>query len=381
MTKIAFFGHDASDAAIRRRIRSFGHDGIDVVGLTMRRCDQFDPDWENIDLGQTYDGAFLQRLNQIQKGASIAAEQFATWQDADLIYARNLDMLACAFLAKRKAKSQMPVVYECLDVHRLLVREDPVGAMMRNLEKSLLKRCAGLVVSSPAFLRNHFDKYYSGLFRAHLLENKLAENGGMSDRPLLAEEQSSTKQSLKIGWVGILRCQRSFDLLKAIADRFGERVEIKLHGKPARNEIAVFESEIEARPNMSYHGPYKAPEDLDEIYLGLDIVWAADFMEAGFNSVWLLPNRIYEGGYFGAPPVVVSGTETANWVGQKSTGFIVSEPLEEHFPALIGRLIDDRSEVAANRSRLLSLPEENFVEPSGTLSKLISTIISEKVAA
>ena len=130
MTRIAFFGHDAADAAVRRRVKSFVGDGLEVTGFMMRRRDS-DPEWENVDLGKTRDGAFLQRIAQVFKGARKAAAHREKLADADLIYARNLDMLACAFLAKRYAKLDTPVIYESLDVHRLLVRKDIVGRTVR----------------------------------------------------------------------------------------------------------------------------------------------------------------------------------------------------------------------------------------------------------
>jgi succinoglycan biosynthesis protein ExoL len=59
MTRIAFFGHDAADAAVRRRVQGFRDDGLDVVGFTMRRRDDnTQVDWENVDLGRTFDGAY-----------------------------------------------------------------------------------------------------------------------------------------------------------------------------------------------------------------------------------------------------------------------------------------------------------------------------------
>ena len=35
--------------------------------------------------------------------------------------------------------------------------------------------------------------------------------------------------------------------------------------------------------------------------------WAIDFYEAGANSDWLLPNRLYEGGAHGAVPIALAG--------------------------------------------------------------------------
>ncbi len=384
MTKIAFFGHDADDAAIRRRILALKDDGMAVTGLTMRRSEGGVDEWDNVDLGRTYDGAFIRRLGSIFSGARKAAANKAKWQDAELIYARNLDMLACAFLAKRYAKIKTPVVYECLDVHRLLVKQDPIGVVLRWLERRLLKRTIALIVSSPAFLKNHFEKYYPGDFRPFLIENRLSADAEYGPRPVgkgMCGDHFTVDRPLRIGWVGVLRCQRSFDLLTAIADQFGDRVEIILHGKPARTEISVFEPVIDQRSNMHFMGPYQAPEDLDRIYANVDVVWAGDFMEAGFNSVWLLPNRIYEGGYFGAPPIVVSQTETAEWVTGKHSGFEVKEHIEVNLPILISEILADAQRLNAVRGQLLQLPDDVFIQPKGMLAGIVSDITQNRAAS
>ena len=174
MKRIAFFAHDAADAAVRRRIQGFRDDGLDVVGFTMRRRDDINPEWENIDLGRTFDGAYAQRIKSIFRGARLAAAQRELLATADVIYARNLDMLATAFLAKRYAKLDTPVIYEALDVHRLLTRKDPIGLAFRRVEGALLARTRRLVVSSPGFLENHFERRHRGRYVASLIENRLA---------------------------------------------------------------------------------------------------------------------------------------------------------------------------------------------------------------
>jgi len=110
MTHIAFFGHDAADAAIRRRVQAFQDDHLTVTGYMMHRRAPGELAWENVDLGETRDGAFLQRIKSIFSGASLAAKDAERLRTADLIYARNLDMLALAFLTKRKLKLKTPVV-------------------------------------------------------------------------------------------------------------------------------------------------------------------------------------------------------------------------------------------------------------------------------
>ena len=179
----------------------------------------------------------------------------------------------------------------------------------------------------------------------------------------------------------MLRCRRSLDLLCALADAFPDSLEIRLHGIPARTEIPVFEPEIDRRPNMTFFGKFRSPEDLADIYASLDVVWAGDFMEAGYNSLWLLPNRIYEGGYYATPSIAPAGTETAAWIKRNDCGFIIAEPLEQSLPDLVGRLLGDRGEIAAFSARLASLPDEFFVQPAGFMRDVIFNSLRNEVAA
>jgi succinoglycan biosynthesis protein ExoL len=382
VTRVAFFGHDAADAAVRRRVQGFLDDRLNVTGFMMHRRDPGPMAWENVDLGRTRDGAFLQRILQVFAGAKLAAGAREKLAEADVIYARNLDMLACAFLAKRHARLATPVIYESLDVHRLLTRSDLIGSAMRWLERSLLKRSAALVVSSPGFIRNHFEKRYPGDFRAFVVENRLAPGAAYGERS--CERKSSVQESgppLRLGWVGNLRCQRSLDLLCQLADEFPDRLEIRLHGMPARTEIPVFEPVIEARANMTYFGRYRSPEDLAGIYEGLDVVWAGDFMEAGYNSVWLLPNRIYEGGYYCTPSIAPSGTETAAWLEQHRCGFVIDEPLGQTLRELVASLIEDRAPISELARVLAQLPEDTFIQPKGFLAEIVKRSLVTQPAA
>ncbi|MEM7767274.1 MAG: glycosyl transferase family 1 [Pseudomonadota bacterium] len=376
MTKLAFFGHNVADAAIRRRVEAFQADGIEVQAYMARRGPAAQPDWKWVDLGETRDGAFVQRIRSVFRSADVAADD-EDLASADVIYARNLDMLATAFLAKRKRKLAAPVIYECLDVHRLMVRKDPIGMALRIIERALLKRSRALVVSSPGFLKNYFEPRHGGLYEAFLVENRLAEGMDYGARPVARAHDASAP--LRLGWVGVLRCGRSFQLLCQLADAFPDRLEIHLHGKPAHNEIDAFDANVAARANMTYHGPYKAPEDLGRIYDSIDVVWAGDFMEAGYNSVWLLPNRIYEGGYYTTAPIAPAGTQTAAWIDTHKTGLLVAEPLEKTLPEAVSALIRNRKPLEEAETRLRALPDTVFIQPKGEMEKLLSAaLVSSK---
>lgn len=368
MIRVAYFGPDVHDAAVPRRVVSLQEDGFHVEGFTMRRGQPADTDWPNTDLGETRDGAFMQRIAAVFRGAQLAADTEA-FQTCDVIMARNFDMLICAFEAKRRAGLDTPVIYECRDIHRLLSRTDAAGVAMRRLERSLLRRCSALMVSSPGFLKHHYAVHHEGLYDAVLVENRMSGAMELGDRP--SPSVRDAEKPLLIGWAGKLRCKRSHRLLAALADRFPSGVEIHAHGIPALNEIPEFHSEIDKRRNFTFHGSYTSPDDLAGIYAGMDVVWAGDFMEADGNSDWLLPNRLYEGGYYGTPPIAPDGTETAAWVKDRNCGFTPGEALENTLPALVERLLRDGRLIDEKEARLLALPASVFVETRGEMAALI----------
>lgn len=373
LNRLAYFGHDSSDAAIIRRVASLKACGLQVHGFMMKRFDGPDPDWENISLGQTKNAAYLDRVLSVFKGTFRAARHKASLRDVDFILARNMDMLATAFLTKLLIGSKAPVIYECLDIHRLLCRSDFIGKVMRFIEGKLVARTTAVWVSSPAFLTHHFERHYRGQYRAFLLENRLpAAFARKIARPAKSTiNRHADTGPIRLGWVGILRCKRSLDLMKRIADALGDKVEIKIHGKLGVWTETEFREAIAPHGNITFYGAYQAPRDLTQIYGGLDLIWSGDFMEAGFNSVWLLPNRIYEGGYFAVPAIAPAGTQTAAWISEKNAGFLVEEPLEESLVQLLEDLSEQKSLIAERQNELLSAPDTDLVEPTGFIQHLI----------
>ena len=371
MTSIAFFAHDENDAAVRRRVRAFEHAGYDVAGFSMRRGERAADSWSAVDLGRTYDGRYFQRLRQIVVGARRATAARDLLADCSVVYARNLDMLLCAQWALKNAKLSKPLVYECLDIHRLMHRRDTVGVTMRWLERRLLKKTALMVVSSPAFLREYFEPRHAGAYRAKLIENRLAPASSLRPRPL----SRTTGDVLRIGWFGVLRCARSLNLLESVAERFEGRVDISMYGYP---DIAVpdFHERIARHENMRYHGRYCSPDDLERIYQSVDVVWAGDFHDAGFNSRWLLPNRIYEGGYFATPAIAPAECETGRWISARGAGFTIDEPLERLLPELIDNLLETPELITKRQESLLNMPVSAFAQPATEMQSVIEEAIA-----
>jgi len=255
-----------------------------------------------------------------------------------------------------------------------LTRKDPIGFVFRRIEGALLKRTKRLVVSSPGFLENHFEKRHKGRYTPSLIENRLAAGADYGERP---GPDLPPVTPLRIGWIGVLRCRRSLGLLVDLANALGPAIHIELHGIPALTEVPDFHERIQGAPNITYHGRYRSPEDLSRIYSNLHVVWAGDFMEAGYNSVWLLPNRLYEGGYYGVPSIAPAGTQTAKWIEARGAGFTVNEDLARNLPDLVRTLLREPGAISERRRRLLELPADTFVARRGELAGLIGDTLKD----
>ena len=373
--RIAYFAFDRDDAATRRRVAALQADGVAVDGFAMRRRDTVAPDWLAADLGLTRDNAYGQRLAAIAAGVGRARAQRDLLEAADVFLARNLDMLAIAALTRIRTGLRTPLIYECLDIHRLMCREDMVGRAMRGAEGWLLSQCAALWTSSPAFLREYFEPRQSRRLQGvetFLVENRMTAHP--SPRPTRVEPPASDRP-LSIGWFGNLRCSRSLSLMEKLSSQFGSALEIQLRGYPALGEIPDFDSRVSASSSIRFGGRYQAPEDLAEIYRAVDVVWAGDFMDAGMNSAWLLPNRLYEGGWFACPPIAPGSTETGRWIAANGVGFPVGDPVEETVSALIAKLIKDPRAIVAAKAAFQSLPDSTFIQPPGTMKDLIERVL------
>ncbi|MEM7076741.1 MAG: hypothetical protein AAGA28_17580 [Pseudomonadota bacterium] len=358
--RVAYFAHDWGDSAIKRRVAGFERDGLEVYGFASYRMDPEPPDWIVVNLGRTFDNGYAHRAGSIIRGARKA--QNPSLSDADVIVARNLDMLLTAALARRRAGLGTPLVYECLDIHRLVARRDPIGGAFRLLERNALHQCSAVWVSSPAFQSEHFEKHYPDVKGVQLLENRLQTALGQR-----CTRFRNNERKLRIGWFGNLRCARSLELMCSVAERFRTQVEISLRGYPATAKLPDFQRIVDAHANIEFGGRYAWPDELEAIYDSVDLVWAGDFMDASLNSDWLLPNRLYEGGWFGCPPAAPKSSQTGKWIAGHGAGFVLEEPMEQTLPALVDTLLNDPAPLVAARTRLLDLPRDVFVEPVGTL--------------
>lgn len=366
---VAFFGHDWAESTVVKRIRAFSGLGLRVVGFSFRRdkfARDFRPFWDNVHLGTTQDRNYLKRLPALLRALPRVLRHRRTLREADFLYARNIDMGALALAAKLLSGATAPLVYEVLDVQRVFLGNGALSRLFRWLERQLLRRCDLLVISSPGFDVHYFRSIQGYRGRLFLLENKISfAQAAAVPRPALSEEvESKPPDKWVIGWFGTLRCPKSLAMLCRIADALPGQVEIYLRGVPTETGLEVFRQAIAGRTNMIYDGEYRNPDDLAALYGRVHLAWAFDFLDEGANSDWLLPNRLYEGGYFGAVALASEHTQTGAKVRALGLGHTFAPPEVENLVAFLRGYTME--EYLSRRVHILSLPLDAFCDLQDT---------------
>jgi succinoglycan biosynthesis protein ExoL len=368
---LAYFGHDARETAVQRRILSLQLNGCRVIGFTFARRHQAERSsipFDNVSLGTTVDRNYLKRLVPLARGLVAALRHARSLREADVIQARNIDMFALAVVARLLSGSKAKLVYEVLDVQRIFIGGGRVSSLIRAVERQLLKTADLLVVSSPDFIKEYFEPVQRYHGRWHLLENKI------SGSQIQAAPQSYVRptglslgtEPWVIGWFGVLRCRKSLDMLAAIADELGAKVRIYIRGRLSREDIseAEFTQTIGQRPNIVFEGPYSSPEDLARIYENVHFNWSIDYTDAGANSDWLLPNRLYEGGFFGAVALSREATTTEKMVAEHDLGRSFAEPVAKNICDFLRDL--DTASYSILRAGIMAKPQALFVDETDT---------------
>lgn len=297
-------------------------------------------------LAQTADAKFIQRIAAVLQGLLKPDAMLEAGRGADVVIGRNLEALALAVRLRRSLPCAR-LVYECLDIHRLLLSTSLPARAIQRVEAALLRGVDLLLVSSPAFLREHFDRRPTLTAPSLLVENKVLAIDSAPPEPVPA----SAGPPWTIGWLGNLRCRKTLAVLSDLVRRHDGRVRLLVAGRPSPAVFDDLPGALAALPHTEYLGPYRT-EDQPGIYARCHFAWAIDWFEEGQNSAWLLPNRLYEAQAFGVVPIALRSVETGRWLAARGSGLLLDDSLGELDSRLATMDADAYAELRAAVARI-----------------------------
>ena len=360
VASIIYLAPDCTDSAVRKRVEGLLELGHQLTTFAFRR-DRYNVGrpcpWDHVELGKSRERHLVSRLLFFWQALWIIYGHRARWRESTIIWARNLDLALLGFMGRLITRSNASLVYEVLDIHPVLVKRNWQGSVARWLERIVLARCKGLVISSPEFAKQYFSAYQGYHGKTYLVENKWSPVGVFARPGIVSSRPAGKTRCWSIGWFGNLRCSRSLTILTQVARDLPDRVQIYLRGFASLLGEQVLQDAIASCDNIHFEGEYDAPNDLPEIYGRVHFNWCADLSD-GLNSRWLIPNRVYEGGYFGVPALAVDGYYVGEVVQSRGLGFTLQEATAECLKDLI--LAMDSTTYDECRRQIEALPQSDF---------------------
>jgi glycosyltransferase involved in cell wall biosynthesis len=372
--RLAYFAHNVNHADIPRRIAMLTHGGAEVQVLGFHRGPAANIPCVN--LGRTEDAKLLQRVLSVLRALVTLPRWVGALKGAEVVVARNLEMLVVAAAARGLGARDARLIYECLDIHRLMSGGGAASRALRGLERFLLRRVDGLMVSSPGFVREHFAKLGGPTPPTILVENKVGVNEDVPPREAAALPAGPP---WRIGWFGVIRCKRSLEMLIEAARRAPGLFEVVIAGRPATDVVGDLATELPEGSGVKYVGSFADEAELAQLYRSCHFAWLMDFYEAGANSDWLLPNRLYRAVYYGAAPIALAGVETGRWLAAHGAGLRMDSVSADAIVSTLSQF--SAADYRAAKARLEAIPTEALVNGREDCFDLVARLAGTKAAA
>lgn len=329
-----------------KRIRSFIEKGADVSVYAFNRSDEM----FNSEVGFPIHviGSFHNELPYLKRMPILLRSlKGVPLSESDLCYLFGLDVALAFSLTHYGAR----YVYEESDlVHTYLG-----GAFLRRsfelLDKLIIRRSFRTVFTSEGFSLYHFGNDRPKNVR--ILPNKLSKE--VYGFPCVPKRNHG---NLRIGFVGKIRFESVLSFADFFCSSFPQH-EFHFYGAFCSERDKEMFSILSALPNCFFHGAYKNPGDLADIYADIDLVLAT--YDVRFENVrYAEPNKLYEAIFFETPIIVSSGTFLSERVEKLNIGFSLDASDRSQVVSFVEGLSE--TSLAAKLTNIRLVPKSDAVD-------------------
>jgi succinoglycan biosynthesis protein ExoL len=306
-------------------------------------------------LGYTEHGKYFRRIPSIFSSFFKIRKKV---KQMDVIYCFTLELLTIGWLLSLFRKSPVKLAYDVADIREILVKKGIVSSLVRQLDKFLTTKTNLVVVTAPAYIDGYFkQKLKLQDIQFHIIENKLDEDL-MGPHPDTANDKKKDDfQPIRIGYFGVLRCLHSLSLLNDVIREGKGKYHLYLRGFFMDN-VFPLKDEILSSGYAEYGGTYISPEDLNDLYGKVDLVWTAIY-HAKSNIMWSRTHRFYQACYYKKPMITQLNTPDADQNHLYNIGFSVDLVKKEK--ALQKILAVNFTDISSWNINMNSVPQEVYL--------------------
>lgn len=250
-------------------------------------------------------------LSKITSGYKDVAELIGKYKNEETVF-YSFSFLTAIWFYLRKVK----YIYEISDILYGYQRMKMIQPLMKWIDGKVIKSSVLTVMTSEGFKRYFFgdQKIDNIIVHPNKVSGKLKLH---SERGLLNPDI----QSLNFSFVGAIRYYNTvLRFAKIIGERYPQH---RFHFYGDSNVAMNFKEQCKNYDNVIFHGAFKNPEDLEEIYSHTDIVVAC-YENSNLNEQIAEPNKMYEAMFFCKPIVVSTNTFLAQQVERYRCGYAIN---------------------------------------------------------
>lgn len=307
-----------SDPRIHGRVNAMVEMGYNVhVYATDRGVNSINTFPENIKVtfvGFVQNQKYIQRIPIVFKIGQVIKKDLTSVSNNTIFYCFGLDSALAGLLAKRK---QDKFIYEISDFVFTSSDSGIFPAMACQLENYVIRKTDLLVLTSEGFKKELKYRNLSVSSEIVCLENKLPDTKLFKEtRP----KKKISKDKISVSFIGTVRHTNMMTKLIKELSRYPKQIEFNIFG--SGHEVNQAKQLSEMYENVFYHGSFKYPENLHEMYAKTDFIFLV--YDTTIPNVRLLtPHKLFEAIYFSAPPIVPANTFMAEIVNRLSIGFVI----------------------------------------------------------
>lgn len=363
MKKIVFIINSAKQARCIKRVEEFIEKGYQVEAYGFDRNGDNRVLSTNIRIiGTIQDGSdYFARILYMRKCIKNTIKNINKKEET-LFYLFNFDV-AISFISlniKHKYKSYF---YEVSDLAELTIHNKIIKNLIIKLNKYLMNYAELNIFTSEGF-----KDYYSMISpsKIFVIPNKVSTNCP----PAIEEEKTIDTNSINIGFVGVIRFETIYNFIRVAAKK--KNVLIHLFGIYSNGDIVSdkIKKLVDDNKNIIYHGPFKNPNDLPQIYNQIDLVLSAYPPTPGV--IYAEPNKLYEAMYFRCPIIVSKNTFLGKKVERLNVGYVIDATSEESIDKFLSSIDIEDCNNKINSCRLI--PQKDCLNINEDFFKRLETL-------
>lgn len=302
---------------------------VDVYAFDGQRDGPRDPEGVEVHMipGYTSDLPYWKRIGKVVSGLRGVIKRYK--KDECVFYLfRNDKAIIFSFLCNR------PYIFEEADMTHANIKNTIIRNWFEQRLRRVIRNSVVSAFRSEGFLQYHFGEHRPE--NVYVIPNRLHADI-IKIQPV--DYTGLDEKHLRFGFVGGVRYDTIYKFAETMLKYFPQH-EFHFYGMfPNEKQEKLF-MPLDKYKNCYFHGAFRSPDALPEIYSKIDVLLSAYDVTA-INPRYAEPNKLYEAIYFDKPIIVSSNSFLAEKVKRLGVGYDVDALNEDAIVALIKSITAD----------------------------------------